>query len=108
MFNYFSTIHTKNVSQLLLVLSGIHSLAFQYAEKPTYKRERFAIFSERQFKCGRLNESSNKANAFNHMSAKPIARICGRKGTTKNRHKQIKIVFLRNFYSILVYIQKKL
>ncbi len=43
-------IHTKNVSQLLLVLSGIHSLAFQYAEKPTYKRERFAIFSERLFK----------------------------------------------------------
>ena len=50
MFNYFSTRHTKNVSQLLLVLSGIHSLAFQYAEKPTYKRERFAIFSERLFK----------------------------------------------------------
>ena len=45
-------------------------------------------------------------NAFNNMSAKPIARICGRKGTTKNRYMQIKIAFLRNFYSILVYIQK--
>ncbi len=28
------------------------------------------------------------------------------KGTTKNRYMQIKIAFLRNFYSILVYIQK--
>ena len=36
-------------------------------------------------------------NAFNNMSAKPIARICGCKGTTKNRHKQIKTIFLRNF-----------
>ena len=35
-------------------------------------------------------------NAF-IMSAKPIARICGRKGTIKNRHKQIKTIFLRNF-----------
>ena len=28
------------------------------------------------------------------------------KGTTKNRYMQIKIAFLRNFYSTLVYIQK--
>ena len=47
MFNYFSTIHTKNVSQLLLVHSGYHTPTFQHAEKPTYKRERFALFSER-------------------------------------------------------------
>ena len=97
MFNYFSKIHTKKVSQLLLVHSGYHTPTFQYAEKPTYKRERFALFLERQFKCGRLNESSNKANAFNHMFAKPIARICRCKGTTKNRYVQIKTIFLRNF-----------
>ena len=41
----------------------------------TYKRERLALFSERWFQCGRLNESSNKANAslFN-MLAQRFAR----------------------------------
>ena len=33
MFNYFSTIHTKNVSQLLLIPSGLDSHFIQYMQK---------------------------------------------------------------------------
>lgn len=39
----------KNVSQLLLVLQGIHSLYLQYMQKAHASHERFAILSEGKF-----------------------------------------------------------
>jgi hypothetical protein len=83
--------YTKNVSQLLLVHSGYHTPTFQHAEKPTYKRERFALFLERQFKCGRLNESSNKANAFNNICLQTFGLRC--KGSENLRNVQEKSHF---------------
>ena len=54
----------RGLSAYLLVYSGFHSLRLQYAEKPTLTRERFAIFGESNFICGRLNILTNKANAL--------------------------------------------
>ena len=65
-------IYTKNVSQLLLVRSGLDSHSVQICRKPTLTRERFAIFSEHyNSSCREMNVSSNKANAslFQYFSA---------------------------------------
>ena len=47
MFNYFSTIHTKKREPTAIGSFGLPHPSYPiYAEKPTYKRERFALFSE--------------------------------------------------------------
>ena len=57
--------YIKNVSQLLLVLQGIHSLYLQlYAESPRTHVSVSHLFSEGKFKLWMIEESSNKANAI--------------------------------------------
>ena len=38
--------HIENVSQLILVLSGLDSHSLHICRKPTYTRERFTIFGK--------------------------------------------------------------
>ena len=46
--------YNKNVSQLLLVLSGFDSHSVQYMQKAHATRERFAIFSEHYIKLSKF------------------------------------------------------
>ena len=66
---YLSQNDIKNVSQLLLVRSGLDSHSVLICRKPTQLRERFAIFSEHyNSSCREMNVSSNKANAYFNLA----------------------------------------
>lgn len=71
------------MSQLLLVHSGLDShITPIYAEKPTYKRERFALFQEVIFK---LSRSEQNPQIKQTLLIKYVCKllVCGCKGTTK-------------------------
>ena len=82
--------HYKNVSQLLSVHSGYHTPIFQYADDHVYNASALHYSWKDGFQCGRLNESSNKANALNQYVMSVLSeRRC--KITTNFSYMQIKM-----------------